>query len=343
MIVQCKKCRAKYRFDESLMDGEGVWVRCSRCKTLFFLDKPATEEVLSPSVGTAGVVDVRIDPLEKNRSSVENDIEPDFAQTWKLTTSENKETTNALKMENHKQIRMEEKDSGPSIEVDRQGLIESGRDILKGDGAEGLKEQEVEEKAQKPGDEKISARSKGKQWVYLFVLLVLGGVYVWFFSEVGRQAADFTSSAASTLFEKIYGTDLKKEDVGPAQVDLADVRQRLVANGVLGIIRVVEGTAINQSSHPMTRIKVMGKIFGDGGVLLGERESYCGNLLTGDELAAMTEEQLQRELSNPQGSDVSNDRIVPKGQIAFMIVFTHEPMGVLKTYVVPSGAERLLP
>jgi len=93
----------------------------------------------------------------------------------------------------------------------------------------------------------------------------------------------------------------------------------------------------------MTRIRVRGEIVGDGGVLLGERESFCGNLLTADELATMTEEQLQKELSNPQGSDVSNDRIAPKGQIPFMIVFVREPIGVVKTFVVPSGAERLLP
>jgi predicted Zn finger-like uncharacterized protein len=343
MIVQCKKCRTKYRFDESLIDGEGVWTRCSRCKVLFFLDKPATEEIVYPTVGVTDTGGIRVDPLEKKRAPVENDAEPDFTQTSKSFAEGYEEKPGAPEMAHSEPIRMEERDSGLKNEEAEKDTIESERDILKSDEAEGLKEQKVEEKAQKPESAKRSARSNGKQWVYLLVLLVLGGVYLWFFSEVGRQAADFTSSAVSTLFEKIHGADLKKEDVGPAQVDLADVRQRLVANGALGIIRVVEGTAINQSSHPMTRIRVMGKIVGDGGVLLDERESYCGNLLTGDELTAMTEEQFQRELSNPQGSDVSNDRIVPKGQIPFMIVFTREPMGVVKTYVVPSGAERLLP
>lgn len=44
----------------------------------------------------------------------------------------------------------------------------------------------------------------------------------------------------------------------------------------------------------------------------GVRESYCGNLLTGDELTTMTDEQIQEKLSKPQGSNVSNDQVAPK-------------------------------
>lgn len=40
MIIQCEKCSTKYRFDDNLMEGEGVWVRCSRCKHEFFQENP---------------------------------------------------------------------------------------------------------------------------------------------------------------------------------------------------------------------------------------------------------------------------------------------------------------
>jgi len=340
MIVRCKECKTKYRFDESLIDGEGAWVRCSRCKALFFLEKPAAEKMLSPSLET-GTEDTRIRLWEKTQAPIENGLEPDFAQTSMPVTERKKEKHDPFEKEYPEQIRDEERDPGPQIEAAGKDLSEFDRDHLKVDKAEDMKIQHDEEDG--PRIEEKPARSKGKQWLYLLVVLLVGGLYLWFFSEIGRQAADFTSSAATTLIEKIHGAPLKKGDVGPAQVDLTDIRQRLVANGSLGIIRVVEGTAVNQAVHPMTRIRVRGEIVGDGGVLLGERESFCGNLLTADELATMTEEQLQKELSNPQGSDVSNDRIAPKGQIPFMIVFVREPIGVVKTFVVPSGAERLLP
>lgn len=43
MIIQCKECGTKYRFDKSQITGEGVWVRCSRCGATFFQKNPLTE------------------------------------------------------------------------------------------------------------------------------------------------------------------------------------------------------------------------------------------------------------------------------------------------------------
>ena len=40
MIIQCRQCRTKYSFDDALMGGDGVWMRCSRCQHVFFQDSP---------------------------------------------------------------------------------------------------------------------------------------------------------------------------------------------------------------------------------------------------------------------------------------------------------------
>jgi len=41
MIIQCGKCGTKYRFDETLIEGEGAWVRCSRCRDVFYQENPS--------------------------------------------------------------------------------------------------------------------------------------------------------------------------------------------------------------------------------------------------------------------------------------------------------------
>jgi predicted Zn finger-like uncharacterized protein len=41
MIIRCGKCGTKYRFDEALIDREGAWVRCSRCRDVFFQKNPS--------------------------------------------------------------------------------------------------------------------------------------------------------------------------------------------------------------------------------------------------------------------------------------------------------------
>ena len=308
MVAQCKNCQTKFKFDETLIEGEGIWVRCNQCRNVFFLDNPA----------------------EAGKTSL-SDREKDMG------TEDMKESASLYKGAAQGQIMLDQKEDTKRPETVTVGDIEKeGGDIgkYKSAGTENVHDN-------RPGRDKITEEkagmkptvSQGRQAVYLLIVLLMGGVYFTFFAETDWQ----------TSFEKIFGMSKKSEEVGPAQVDVADVRQRLVSNLTMGTIRVLEGTAINHSSYPMTRIKVKGEVTDAYTVVLGVRESYCGNLLNPDELATMTEDQIQKELSNPQGSDVSNDRIMPQGRIPFMIVFTREPAGVVKAFATPVGAERLLP
>ena len=55
MIIQCEQCETKFRFDESRIPPEGIWVRCSRCRHEFFqphpmAQPPAEEEMLIPDI-----------------------------------------------------------------------------------------------------------------------------------------------------------------------------------------------------------------------------------------------------------------------------------------------------
>ena len=40
MIIQCRQCRTKFYFDDAMMQGDGMWMRCSRCQHVFFQDNP---------------------------------------------------------------------------------------------------------------------------------------------------------------------------------------------------------------------------------------------------------------------------------------------------------------
>ena len=304
IVVQCKRCGTKFNFDETMIEGEGVWGRCSQCKNVFFMNNPIKQEAASPT------------DKEKNG-------EIGLSETGGERKKEVKDLSNEVKNPEPEFFKDTEKDIGEIDKYSLAGVEKTEGDEIRNDDEDGV-EEEVRRK---------QGLTRGKQLIYLFIILMIGGIYLLFFTETTGQL----------LFEKLLGTGQKIEEVGPAQVELTDIRQRLINNLVIGTIRVIEGTAINQSSLPMTRIKVKGEITDAYTLVLGVRESYCGNVLTSDELVTMTEEQIQRELSNPLGSDVSNDRIGSKGQIPFMIVFTREPPVVVKAFVTPVGAERLLP
>lgn len=40
MIIQCKQCRTKFRFDDAKIAQDGIWVRCNRCQHVFFQEPP---------------------------------------------------------------------------------------------------------------------------------------------------------------------------------------------------------------------------------------------------------------------------------------------------------------
>jgi len=187
-------------------------------------------------------------------------------------------------------------------------------------------------------------RSSVMMWILgaVFIILAAIGAVCYAYPAVGieavKQIATFFPAASALLPPE---ADVK--NIGPAQIKITDLKQRFVEHAMMGNIRVVEGMAVNTASEPMTRIKVRAQLFDVIGTPVGDSASYCGNLLTDQELKTAAEEQIVRKLSIPQGTDISNDRVPPNGMVPFMIVFFREPPGVAKALVMPLEAERLLP
>jgi hypothetical protein len=179
-------------------------------------------------------------------------------------------------------------------------------------------------------------------WVILVIIIIPAIIYLIYF-KINPQYGDRFTKIVTKIANKYIGTpEPVRPEVVIEQVKLQDIRQRMLNNNVLGQIRVMEGTAVNQADYPISRIVIKGAIVDAYSVVLGERASHAGNILTDDELANLPEEEILRKLSQPEGLNNSNDKILPNGQIPFMIVFAREPAGVIKTTVTTIGAERLL-
>lgn len=334
MIIQCQQCRTRFRFDESLIEGEGVWVRCSRCRHVFFQENPSAAS--GAAVVPEPAVQAPVEPVGQFHEARVSEFDgrgPLLDDSMDLLHRESSDEEAIL----------------DSVAIFRETLEEdrpATEDFEEPSEDEGAWPEESAEEIPEEGEEtyeEIERRARRMPWKLLawmtLIVVLIGGLYLFFFPEVGQQLWHQVSSLA--LFERIRPV-AKQPEVGPAQVLLQDVRQRFVPNGLLGDVRVVEGVAVNGSQYPMTRVSIRAELYDAAGAVVRERSAYCGNLLSEQELATLTEEQMLQELSIPQGSDISNDRIEPEGQIPFMVVFAGEPPGVVKTMVVPAGAERLL-
>jgi len=233
-----------------------------------------------------------------------------------------------------------EKTAFPSVEERRTDVSPEGMEDL---DELLIKDREIEDEEKATGEE---AKRDGlwtpwKLVAYIVIaILILYGGCLWFFPQSGERA--WKGMLYIPWIEKILGTDHQDEMFDQPRVKLKDIKQRFVNNSLLGNLRVIEGTAVNSSEFPIANIRVRGRLYDAYTMVVREQMSYCGNYLTDEELGFLAEDEIQRELSNPRGSDVSNNRIVPNGQIPFMIVFCHYPGNVFKTTVTFAGAERLL-
>ena len=339
MIIQCRKCETRFRFDETLIEGDGVWVRCSRCQHVFFQEKQAAEPLSAASAVGPEIPSVKI-------SDAKHITDDHFS-----TAEEQPPRVEIERTEMPPPLAQAEREIHPEIEkeISLEGL-EMGmvRKSLGGPATPG------EKRRRKRRNKRNLSRSRlGEEdgdglilklfALMLFIVIVSGGVSLWIFPEIRTQVLEWAYPwlRGVPAIEKLLGTEPKGREAASSPVRIKDVRQRSVANLLVGNLHVIEGVAVNQSPYPLARISVRLVISDAYDVTLGEKISYCGNILTDAELGALAETEIQRELSTPQGTDVSNERIEPKGEIPFMFVFSQEQAGAVKTTVTPAGAERV--
>ena len=303
MIIQCGKCSAKFRFDDALMREEGVWVRCGLCQHEFFQSHPSA----SPGV-----------PQAKVSVPIAGEIRID-------RDAEMPDTQSGAGIQGEPDIR-DDKTARSSDSTSTQKLLKA----IHGKKRDEEPEAEAPEKVRSSSALRISA-------CVLVLLLVIAGAGFFVFPDVGQQAISELSSWLPWV-EKKQPPQPSIED----GIRVEAISERFIVNITAGNLRVVEGVAVNQSGHPVARLRVKATLVDTQNNLLGEKRASAGNVLSDAELTALTEEEMNRRLANPEGSTAPNDRILPGGRIPFMIVWAFEPPGAAKTFVTVAGVERLL-
>ena len=316
MIIQCKQCRTKFKFDDALMQGSGVWLRCSRCGHVYFQENP----LIKPET------DLPSDLPSEHVTVFSEEVIPAKKRAVLSTESPSVVYRDADGFHSLDKVMETKKYLNEEINLD---IEKTPVESISGEN------EEVEQK------ELLAPKSSGKIWKIavwsVFVILIIPAViYFLVFPEFGEQIIK------NVLVSVGISEPARPEIVISQVVKLQDVRHRMINNYILGQIGVVEGTAVNRADYPISRILIKGEILDAYSVVLGDHTSYAGNILTDEELTNLSEEEILMKLSHPEGLNNSNDKIMPNGQIPFMIVFSHEPAGIIKTTVVTVGAERLL-
>ena len=299
MIIQCKQCATKFRFNDELMTGDGVWVRCGRCGHEFFEINARKETFVPPA-------------------------RPEPADT--------RGTGDALSPPG----------DAPAGQQPAAAPKPSAPTGVPAPPAEAESPLAEEEPAEEDAEEEAP---RGSFWtpsrivVYtILVLLVLIGVYLWLFPGIGRDALNFVYPGAG---DRILGPAAKSAGVAaPGGINFAEVKERFTKGTASGELLVISGLAVNEFDYPVARVRLRGKILDGAGKMLGEIETYAGNLLTDEELNRLTDKEILAELQRQEGSDMPNVNIRSRASIPFMIVFTNPPKEVDEFIIELSGVER---
>lgn len=329
MIVQCRKCGTRYRFDEGLIAGEGVWVRCSRCSSVFFqtgpadkagqiLDKPTPEALAADTWRQFDEkTDDTLPDLDLHQAGGEDD--PAARSRLEAITSvsapQNGDDETAVSL---KEIEKIGDDSGDSEMPD---------DIP-------WRKEQTKPQPQRS----ILGRSLAYFSLFLVLLAVAGFSLSQLYPQESRDALEIVLERIPEM-GRLLGLEKQTKPAEPS-VQFSELMQRSIHNVLLGRMRVVEGSLTNTSPYPLARIQVKGEIWDATGIIIGERTVYCGNILTDGDLESSTEEDIVKITRRPEGNAFINDRLPPGGKIPFMLIFIRENTGAVKTMVRFAGAER---
>ncbi|MEA2014763.1 MAG: DUF3426 domain-containing protein [Thermodesulfobacteriota bacterium] len=312
MIIECKECGRKYKFDESQIEGEGIWVRCANCKAVFFEENPVMVEIAKLMAVMRPGGDAHESVFEDKPSEEKSYVE---------------EAEDADQMF----VEVEPENDTQFLNDDE---IYNDIDRITGDAE--VSEKEDVQKTRLPG--KIIALC------IILIILLSAGIFLW--TSPQPQVTKMTLGKILPPMEKliealpkvgeIVGTkdeDIPNESLARMGVDLLNVKERFAKNWVAGDIMVIEGTVVNNNEYAVSHMRVIGKILDSSGNIIAEEESICGNILTDVELKSLTEEEIIQELSNPYGRDFSVAVVEPGKDIPFMLALVM-PSGEASEFLV---------
>ncbi|MGD0279878.1 MAG: zinc-ribbon domain-containing protein, partial [Smithella sp.] len=242
MIIQCKQCRTKFRFDDNFMQGNGVWLRCSRCGHVYFQDNPLAKK---QAMDSSPVPEPSI--LEEETAQV--------AEEKEKLTMETPSVFYRDKSGGYFPDRTKESETRLNEEIDL-GIEKTQEESVTGisEKLEKAEKTEKTKKAEKAEKKKLSS-SKGfgrawkiALWSVLVIVVIPCIIYFFVFPKVGEDLINKYNEYTGNSKPVTSGVFINQ------MVKLQDVRYRRINNYILGQIGIVEGTAVNRADYPVSRI-----------------------------------------------------------------------------------------
>ena len=152
--------------------------------------------------------------------------------------------------------------------------------------------------------------------VAVVLLLCAGGGFYLF-----KQGPAAFNSIGLGFLTSWFGGGSKEE----GKVTVRNISAQFLNNNEMGEIFVIRGEAVNNYGKPRASIQVRATLFGAKGEVVMQKAAYCGNLLSGEQLAGLPAAKIEAAMNNQFGDSLSNLAVQPAKGIPFVIVLSKVP------------------
>lgn len=178
----------------------------------------------------------------------------------------------------------------------------------------------VDEKPEKPAKKKPPKQKKktSKTLLVLFFLILLGGIGYGAYYAVTQLGIEIP-------YLSEYLKPKPQDPAGTINLSTMEINSKFLENNLAGRLFVITGKVRNGYGTNREKIRLQGKLFTKGKVLVKTEYSYAGIILNDQDLATLPIAQIKQRLNTvPQGQ--AGDTIVKPGQtLPFMVVFSELP------------------
>jgi predicted Zn finger-like uncharacterized protein len=312
MIITCASCLTKFSLDDSRISAEGVKVRCSRCKHVFYVvpTPESKEEIIENFESFAKFHEDLIGPGE-----VRTEVPPESKAKEEAALAE--ETEEAIPFSEKAPTEGAEQWEPPG----EAGELLSPEEIESVPAEEYMREERVEGRPSKPA-RMMHAHRRGPfrflALLIVFMLLSFGIFFVWSELSSGRLSPylDYTVKRITELWNQIWGI----EEGGLIVADLSGYQERI---GEIPLF-IIEGKVKNQSKFTKKYIKIGVVIFDEDKLKVAEKEAICGRIIARGELKKQPAEFFKGEMVIKP--ETEKEMIAPPGKDSpFMVIFKDLP------------------
>jgi len=344
MVITCPECSTRFNVADERIPEAGAKLRCARCRHVFMVHRPVSEEPEKenpqttekeqtitdfssepdevtpdkPSVGD------RVDPFSSDQATLpddpasfsdieSNDSEFDYDRFRELDTNDS--TVEEFTFGNDEEL-------APPPITDSEPTL----DITKDMPAPDVEQQEAKELASAPPKKKKASSPPGSsafsiliKIILLIILaaLVIGGTYIYLDGP----------EEINNKFKQYFGQTIE-ESPGINQISLGTLEGRFLTNEQAGELFLIRGEAINNFGQPRSAIQVKGVLYDQHGKPLMQKTVFCGNPITDEELRTLPFDALEQMMGNQFGKDLRNMKVDPRKSISFDIVFKDLPANI---------------